>query len=65
MKRQLLQNYILKRKYISNVTKSIRKDILKVTNSRYIIVCENPQRAGWGFLFTYALVVIDKEHNQQ
>ncbi|KAB2187916.1 hypothetical protein F9B33_12320 [Staphylococcus epidermidis] len=46
MKRQLLQNYILKRKYISNFTKSIRKDILKVTNSRYIIVCENPQRAG-------------------
>ena len=40
-------------------------DILYLTNSRYIIVCENPQRAGWGFLFTYALVVIDKEHNQQ
>ena len=57
MKRQLLQNYILKRKYISNFTKSIRKDILNV--------CENPQRAGWGFLFTYVLVVIDKEHNQQ
>ena len=32
MKRQLLQNYILKRKYISNFTKSIRKDILKLTN---------------------------------
>ncbi len=36
MKRQLLQNYILKRKYISNFTKSIRKDILKVTNIKCI-----------------------------
>lgn len=40
-------------------------DILYLTNSRYIIVCENPQPARWGFLFTYVLVVIDKEHNQQ
>jgi hypothetical protein len=51
MKRQLLQNYILKKNYISNFTKSIRKDILKLTNIASITKAPNPQPTaiGWGF----------------
>jgi hypothetical protein len=49
-----------------NFTFSVRKDILKLTNSRCNIVCKNPQRAGWGLFFiSYVLVVIDKAHTQQ
>jgi hypothetical protein len=64
MKRQLLQNYILKRKYISNFTKSIRKDILKLTNIASIYAKPQPIAVGWGFfgvdyavLFFYYVVL--------